>query len=151
MDVALLKQGGIYTVTGESNGTYQVDLLAGTCTCPDYEEREPEGGCKHVQRVKMELEANTIPRPDGKLPDSALAAATAYEADAPVDASMGDAQHAEAAIMDAIQDREEEIARLQSEIEALEAVTDTLAALRDPDEEFSLDVIGNQSVRADGR
>ncbi|MFB6135463.1 MAG: hypothetical protein ABEJ04_01765, partial [Halobacteriaceae archaeon] len=125
--------------------------LAGTCTCPDYEEREPEGGCKHVQRVKMELEANTIPRPDGKLPDSALAAATADAADTPADSAKADAQHAEAAIIDAIQEREEEIARLQSEIEALEAVTDTFAALRNPDEEFSLDVIGNQSVRADGR
>lgn len=143
MDVALLKQGGIYSVTGESGETYTVDLIDKTCSCPDYQDREPEGGCKHVRRVAIEVDEETVPRPDGKLPMSALITSTqeSDDYDAREDA---DYQQAEAAIIDAIQDREEEIARLQSEIEALEFVTDTLETIRNPNEEFSLDAIRDQ-------
>lgn len=142
MDVALLKQGGIYSVTGESGETYTIDIIDETCTCPDYQDREPEGGCKHVRRVAIEVEDETVPRPDGKLPTSALTtSAQGAHNDVRDDA---DYQQAEAAIIDAIQDREEETARLQSEIEALEFVTDTLEAIRDPDEDFSLDAIRDQ-------
>jgi len=140
MDVALLKQGGIYSVTGESGETYTVDVIDESCTCPDYQDREPEDGCKHVRRVAIEVEDETVPRPDGKLPTSALQVPV-QEADEADSREGGDYQQAEAAIIDAIGDREEEIARLQSEIEALEFVTDTLALIREPDEQFSLDQI----------
>ena len=143
MDVALLKQGGIYSVTGESGETYTVDLIDETCTCPDYQDRDPEGGCKHVRRVAIEVEEETVPRPDGKLPTSALTTSIQEDDDNDV-REDADYQQAEAAISDAIQDREEEIARLQSEIEALEFVTDTLEAIRNPDEDFSLDAIRDQ-------
>jgi len=143
MDVALLKQGGIYSVTGESGETYTVDLIDETCTCPDYQDRDPEGGCKHVRRVAIEVEEETVPRPDGKLPTSALTTSIQEDDDNDV-REDADYQQAEAAIIDAIQDREEGIARLQSEIEALEFVTDTLEAIRNPDEDFSLDTIRDQ-------
>jgi hypothetical protein len=141
MDVALLKQGGIYSVTGESGETYTVDLIDETCTCPDYQDRDPDGGCKHVRRVAIEVDEETVPRPDGKLPTSALTTSIQEDNDIRENA---DYQQAEAAIIDAIQDREEEIARLQSEIEALEFVTDTLETIRNPDEDFSLAAIRDQ-------
>ncbi|WP_123538884.1 hypothetical protein [Halosimplex salinum] len=143
MDVALLKQGGIYSVTGESGETYTIDLIDETCTCPDYQDRDPEGGCKHVRRVAIEVEEETVPRPDGKLPSSAFTTSIQEDDDNDV-REDADYQQAEAAIIDAIQDREEEIARLQSEIEALEFVTDTLEAIRNPDEDFGLDAIRDQ-------
>jgi hypothetical protein len=143
MDIALLKQGGIYSVTSESGETYTVDIIDDTCTCPDYQDREPEDGCKHVRRVAIEVEEETVPRPDGKLPTSALTTSP-QEADDNDARNAADYRQAEAAIIDAIQDREEEIARIQSEIEALEFVTDTLGVVRDPDEEFSLDAIRDQ-------
>jgi hypothetical protein len=143
MDVALLKQGGIYSVTGESGETYTIDLIDETCTCPDYQDRDPEGGCKHVRRVAIEVEEETVPRPDGKLPSSAFTTSIQEDDDNDV-REDADYQQVEAAIIDAIQDREEEIARLQSEIEALEFVTDTLEAIRNPDEDFGLDAIRDQ-------
>lgn len=143
MNVALLKQGGIYSVTSESGETYTVDVIDETCTCPDYQKREPEDGCKHVRRVAIEIEEETVPRPDGKLPTSALTAAI-QGGDDNFARDDGNYQQAEAAIIDAIQDREEEIARLQSEIEALEFVTDTLEVVRDPGKDFSLDAIRDQ-------
>ena len=48
---------GLYEVHGENgNGAYVVDLKGEepTCTCPDYRHREPEGGCKHIRRVRIE-------------------------------------------------------------------------------------------------
>jgi len=63
MRVSLLQKGGKYSVRSESENTYQVDLLAGTCSCPDNVET-----CKHLRRVDLELRANRIPRPDGQLP-----------------------------------------------------------------------------------
>lgn len=144
MDIALLKQGGIYSVTGESGETYTVDIIDESCSCPDYQDREPENGCKHLRRVAIEIEEEIVPRPDGKLPTSALKT-TVHDAgvDSGLDEDLDDAdyQQAEAAVIDAIQDREEEIARLQSEIEALEFVTQTLSTIRDSDAVFSLDAI----------
>ena len=144
MDVALLKQGGIYAVTGESGQSYRVDITEKSCTCPDSQDRDPENGCKHVRRVAIEIEEETVPGPDGKLPMSALET-TVHDAgvDSDLDEDLDDAnyQQAEAAVIDAIQGREEEIARLQSEIEALEFVTQTLSTIRDPDAVFSLDTI----------
>lgn len=140
MDIALLKQGGIYAVTGVSGQTYRVDITDKSCTCPDAQERDPQGGCKHVRRVKLELDWGTIPRPDGKLPARALEMVPVDESDKSV-VSDADYQQERAAIIDVIQEREEEIAHLQSEIEALEFVTDVLETIADPDAEFSLDAL----------
>jgi hypothetical protein len=123
---------------------YTVDIIDETCTCPDYQDREPEDGCKHVRRVAIEIEEETVPRPDGKLPTSAIETAVhnaSVDSDPADDLADIDYQQAESAVIDAIQDREEEIARLQSEIEALEFVTETLSTIRNPDEEFGLDAI----------
>lgn len=69
MDVSLLRKGGIYEVRSESGNTYEVDVAAGTCTCLDWQRREPDGGCKHFRRVDMAIKAGTVPRPDGRIPD----------------------------------------------------------------------------------
>jgi hypothetical protein len=66
MDVALLRQGGIYEVCSASGSVYTVDLLDQTCTCPD---DPPSGGCKHYRRVRTDVRAGLVPRPDGKLLD----------------------------------------------------------------------------------
>lgn len=71
MDLHLVRAGGLYGVTTES-GAYQVDVAAGECTCPDWQEREPAGGCKHLRRVDMEIRAGTVPGPDGRLPRTAV-------------------------------------------------------------------------------
>jgi len=68
MDVSLYEKGGTYEVHSESGNIYQVDLLEESCTCPDWQQRQPEGGCKHLRRVDREVAGGTVPRPDGKLP-----------------------------------------------------------------------------------
>jgi predicted nucleic acid-binding Zn finger protein len=46
----------LYEVFGENgNDGYVVDTAnSPSCTCPDFQHREPEGGCKHVRRVRIE-------------------------------------------------------------------------------------------------
>jgi len=44
---------GFYTVTTESGREYSVDARGGSCSCPDAEYRDPEGGCKHVRRARI--------------------------------------------------------------------------------------------------
>ena len=140
MTVALLKQGGRYEVEGVSGQTYRVDISDQSWSYPDSRKRDPAGGCKHVRRVDLELEQGTIPRPDGKLPISASRtdAAGGRDGAAPPD---GDHHQERAPLIDAIRNREDEIARLQAEIDALEFVTDTLETIADPDADFSLDAI----------
>ena len=72
MDVALLHRGGCYEVDSASGNIYEVDLLDETCTCPDHQNPETPTPCKHVQRVQFELDAGRIPRPDARLPETAL-------------------------------------------------------------------------------
>jgi len=43
----------IYRVYSGSESEYTVDHAAGTCDCLDWQQRQPEGGCKHVRRVRM--------------------------------------------------------------------------------------------------
>lgn len=50
---------GMYVV--ESGGTYVVDPIAGTCTCPDRELRGET--CKHLRRVAIEITARRVPPP----------------------------------------------------------------------------------------
>lgn len=44
---------GKYAVRGTRNITYEVDLQIPSCTCPDWEKREPTDGCKHILAVKI--------------------------------------------------------------------------------------------------
>ena len=53
----------VYSATGGHNEIYTVDLRAETCECSDYEHRNPEGGCKHIRRVKLGL--GIMPLPSG--------------------------------------------------------------------------------------
>ncbi len=69
MDISLLKKGGTYEVNSESGNTYVVDLLDSSCSCPDWQKRKPENGCKHMRRVHHEVKNGLVPRPDGKLPN----------------------------------------------------------------------------------
>jgi len=39
-----------------------------SCTCPDWQQRIPDGGCKHMRRVDNEIKRGRVPRPDGRLP-----------------------------------------------------------------------------------
>ena len=76
MDVSLVQKGGIYEVRSASDNTYEVDISAGTCSCLDWQKREPDGGCKHRRRVDMEIKAGRVPRPDGRLPQPAATTET---------------------------------------------------------------------------
>ena len=68
MVVSLRRAGGMYDVHSGSGNTYRVDIAAEECSCPDWTEREPEGGCKHLRRVRLEVQAGRVPTPDGRLP-----------------------------------------------------------------------------------
>lgn len=71
MDVRFGTRGPVYEVHSQSGNTYEVDIEAKTCTCPDYRKRRDmlgDLGCKHLRRVDLEIRARTLPRPDGRLP-----------------------------------------------------------------------------------
>jgi len=53
---------------GASGNRYEVDVIDKSCTCPDWQQRSPEGGCKHLRRVDHEIKRGRVPRPDGRLP-----------------------------------------------------------------------------------
>jgi len=120
MDVALLRRGGIYEVKSASGGVYEVDVLQRTCTCLD---EPPEGGCKHYRRVRTDIQAGLVPRPDGKLPDTTQSSLTDEEIHAlrSVEATIVK-QH----LLDAILTRELERAQLDQEIHDLEFLVEVL-------------------------
>ncbi|MDQ2055896.1 hypothetical protein [Halobellus sp. H-GB7] len=128
MDVALVHRGGCYEVDSASGNTYEVDLLEETCTCPDHRNPETPTPCKHVQRIQLELDAGRIPRPDGRLPETASSEhSLAHESEV----------HLMATLRTRIQEREEQIATLQAEIQALQFVCDVADAIGEG-EEFEL-------------
>ena len=120
MDVTLKQKGGIYEVHSQSGNTYEVDVAGKTCSCPDWEEREPEGGCKHMRRVDMEIRSGDVPKPDGSIPEVALA-------DGGAEASV------RAKIEEAIEERESEIAELEAEVRELRFVLDTMESVESGD------------------
>jgi len=128
MDVALLHRGGCYEVDSASGNTYEVDLLDETCTCPDHQNPETPTPCKHVHRVQLELNAGRIPRPDGRLPETALSEHF-------LDHRSG--THLVATLRTKIRERGEQITTLQAEIQALQFVCDVADAVNDG-EEFDL-------------
>ena len=69
MKISLVRRGGIYEVQSASGNDYEVDIGMGTCSCLDWQTHEPDGGCKHVRRVDMEIKNGLVPRPDGRLPE----------------------------------------------------------------------------------
>ena len=128
MDVALIHRGGCYEVDSASGNTYEVDLLDETCTCSDHQNPATPTPCKHVQRVQLELDAGRIPRPDGRLPETALSEHS-------LENKSG--AHLVATLGTRIREREERIATLQAEIQALQFVCDVVDAVGDG-EEFEL-------------
>jgi hypothetical protein len=71
MDISLVGIGR-YGVTSQNGGEYTVDVLDRGCTCLDWIQSEPHGGCKHMGRVNLEILAGFVPRPDGRLPASII-------------------------------------------------------------------------------
>jgi hypothetical protein len=67
MRISLCRTGGVYEVRVASGGLYTVDVSIPACTCPDWQAHQPAGGCGHLRRVSMEIEARTVPGPDGQL------------------------------------------------------------------------------------
>jgi len=128
MDIALFRRGGCYEINSASGNTYEVDLLDETCTCPDHQNPETPTPCKHVQRVQLELDAGRLPRPDGRLPETALSEFS-------LDDKSG--AHLMATLRARIGEREERIATLQAEVQALQFVCDVADAIGDA-EEFEL-------------
>lgn len=52
---------GEYDVYSESGAVYRVNLIAGTCDCPDDQHNAPADGCKHYRRVEMETGQRHVP------------------------------------------------------------------------------------------
>jgi hypothetical protein len=71
MAVSLRATGGVYDVHTASDNVYRVDIAAETCSCPDWQAREQP--CKHLYRVRLELQQRTVPTPDGQLPGQRVA------------------------------------------------------------------------------
>jgi hypothetical protein len=51
---------GLFRVTSEGP-EYVVDLETETCECKDSRYQDPEGGCKHVRRIRFTTGARDIP------------------------------------------------------------------------------------------
>jgi len=51
----------LFTVGENGNESYTVDARAGVCSCPDFQYREPAGGCKHVRRVVFATAERPVP------------------------------------------------------------------------------------------
>ncbi|WP_058365559.1 hypothetical protein [Haloparvum sedimenti] len=66
IEVRFGEQGPRYLVESATGNTYEVDLAAEECTCPDARHRDPAGGCKHLRRVDIEVRTGTVPAPDGR-------------------------------------------------------------------------------------
>lgn len=128
MDVSLLEKGGLYEVRSQSGSTYEVDVIAPSCTCPDWQQREPTGGCKHIRRVDFEIKAEDVPRPDGRLPERLL-----------TDGRGGDIDACATRIAERLDTIKTEIERLQNEQESLESALGVIEQFRgdshNPDEE----------------
>jgi hypothetical protein len=43
-----------HIVSGSQGNEYAVELRPDSCSCPDWNKRSPEGGCKHILKVKLE-------------------------------------------------------------------------------------------------
>lgn len=64
----------VYLVYGTQGDIYEVDLNEPSCSCPDWNKRSPEDGCKHILKVKLENEyVDLLPNPKN---DSGSYAAT---------------------------------------------------------------------------
>ncbi len=48
INVQFVQPGPIYEVDSENRNKYVVDIEDKTYTCPDFEQRRPDGGCKHL-------------------------------------------------------------------------------------------------------
>lgn len=149
MDVSLLRRGGMYEVRSASGNIHEVNVLEKSCTCPDHRENEPAGGCKHLRRVDYELQAGLLPRPDGKLPTNHPATGD-YSIRRSCDqhrngANSGDSHdvgnssyegveierpHTGVQLASEMQQREEQIAQIDAELQALQFVSDVLDRLR---------------------
>lgn len=78
--MAVLPAGeGWYDVVTEDRDAYAVDLLAGTCTCPDHRIRGAR--CKHLRRVALEVTAGLVPPPGYRAADCANCGAEHVVAD----------------------------------------------------------------------
>ena len=51
----------MFDVYSETGSKYTVDLRDGVCECGDFIHREPQGGCKHQRRVRIELGIDDVP------------------------------------------------------------------------------------------
>lgn len=69
MEIRFTENGPIYEVQSESGNTYEVDISAGRCSCPDWRRRGHElgkQGCKHLRRTNLEIVAGEVPQPNGR-------------------------------------------------------------------------------------
>jgi hypothetical protein len=53
----------LYAVTASSGREYRVDADLPACECDDWTYREPDGGCKHIRRVRFALGYDELPMP----------------------------------------------------------------------------------------
>jgi len=71
MLVSVLEKGGRYEVQSAVGNRYEVDDIGESCTCSDWQQQSPTGGCKHLHRVDHEIKRGQSPWPDSRLPADA--------------------------------------------------------------------------------
>ena len=61
-DIGRVKDApGLYLVVSQSGCEYLVDAHDGGCECADSEYHNPDGGCKHLRRIKFATGLRPIP------------------------------------------------------------------------------------------
>lgn len=158
MDVSLLRRGGLYEVR-TTTGIYQVDVIESACTCPDYRENSPPGGCKHFRRVHDDLQNGRVPRPDGKLPVETQGPPSSCEVVRGTSNDIAPGERAQTSrrelrderslvgtqVVSEMHEREEQIARIDAELQALQFVYDVLARI-DAEEGFDVKRLRDDEV-----
>ncbi len=93
----------MFSVTTQSGSEYTVDLREGVCSCPDFTHREPEGGCKHLRRTRIEV---------GQVDTDALEARLASTAD-DLDDNAADLEQQSQELTDTAHELRDAIERLE--------------------------------------
>lgn len=65
---------GAYDVVTAADTVYTVDIPNQACTCPDHRIRDTT--CKHLHRVRHEIDAGTVPAPGDRTADCPLCGTT---------------------------------------------------------------------------
>jgi hypothetical protein len=74
IEVVAVRGTHSYLVDGNRGIEYRVDTATPSCDCPDWQKREPDGGCKHIIAARLYPDDESGCSGDGWSPSDALGA-----------------------------------------------------------------------------